>query len=514
MGKFIKYSVNALVFCVIVILLFLTISSFLYTADLHTEPFQIEDNERVLILNNNLLLSIVLLVILILFLYIFRKISYTVSNKKICIIVATSIFICSIVCIIILKNFPRYDQLALANAAHIFKENNFLDLQKGYYFWCYPFQLGCVLFFEILVAIYDSIYFMQMINAIFVSIISVCIYHITKQLFSNEKNSKLVLILLLGYLYFEFISTFIYGNIPGLMFALLSIIFLNKYISEGKNKYIIASGIFIVIANMLKPNYLIYLVAEIILIILDTIVHKRAKNLVWICATILLLCMSNFFIKSFYEIRSGYELSTGMPRILHINMGLNDNTVRANGWYDDSNLYLFKENDWDIEASKKDARKRVLDRLNYFFRNPIEAAEFFKEKILTQWIEPTHQVIWLNNPIEDYDRPMNKITWSLYKHDGKLNKAFDLYFKIYQQLIYTMATIYFIKNIKNIEYKQILPILIFFGGFLFQIIWEAKSLYTIIFTIMLLPYAANELESIFEFIDKKVELKQFKVLKK
>ncbi len=265
---------------------------------------------------------------------------------------------------------------------------------------------------------------------------------------------------------------------------------------------------------MLKPNYLIYLVAEIILIILDTIVHKRAKNLVWICATILLLCMSNFFIKSFYEIRSGYELSTGMPRILHINMGLNDNTVRANGWYDDSNLYLFKENDWDIEASKKDARKRVLDRLNYFFRNPIEAAEFFKEKILTQWIEPTHQVIWLNNPIEDYDRPMNKITWSLYKHDGKLNKAFDLYFKIYQQLIYTMATIYFIKNIKNIEYKQILPILIFFGGFLFQIIWEAKSLYTIIFTIMLLPYAANELESIFEFIDKKVELKQFKVLKK
>ena len=66
------------------------------------------------------------------------------------------------------------------------------------------------------------------------------------------------------------------------------------------------------------------------------------------------------------------------------------------------------------------------------------------------------------------------------------------------------ATIYFIKNVKTIDYKQSLLILIFFGGFLFQIFWEAKSLYTIIFTILLLPYAAKELEDIFKIIDEKI----------
>lgn len=506
MSRLVKYAINCLIVCVTVILLFLTISSIFYTADFITEPFQIEDNEKVVIYSNNPIIILLLLCVAILILYGVYKVSLKIKINKLCLFVCLSIFILSIIWIIFAKNNPRDDQLAMTNSAsYLFKNNMYMDFEKGYYFWIYPFQLGYVLFLETIFMIYNSMYFIQMMNAIFVAAIAFCIYYITKQIFSYKNNeNKLILILLLGYLYFEFISTFIYGNIPGLMFSLISIIFLNKYLENAETKYICFSGIFIIIANIVKPNYLIFLVAEIIILVLDTIVNKRIKNIFFICLTIFLLSVCNMGIKNFYEIRTGKKLTDGMPRILHVNMGLNDNEDRANGWYDGSTIEIFEENNWDIEKTKKDGNERVKNRIIHFIQNPSRAYKFFREKMLTQWIEPTHQTIWINIPLKDYDRQMNEISLSLYSKNGTLNKLLDLYFAVYQLMIYSMSTIYFIKNVKTIDYKQSLLILIFFGGFLFQIFWEAKSLYTIIFTILLLPYAAKELEDIFKIIDEKI----------
>ncbi len=506
MNKLVKYAIKYLIFFVIIILLILTISSIFYVGDFTTEPFRLEENEKVIIVKNNFVLVLFLLCISILIIYFLYRLSLKIRIRWLCIFVLSSIFICSIIWIIFAKNMPRDDQLAVSlTAEYLFKNHKFLHLTRGYYFWLHPYQLGFVLFLEIIFLVYNSIYFIQMMNVIFIIIIVLSLYYITQQLFNSEKSNKIIFILLFGYLYFEFISTFIYGNIPGLMFSLISIIFLNKYIKENKNKYIIFMGIFIVIANLIKPNYLIFLVAELLVILLDTIINKKIKNIAFICVILIMLNISNISVKKLYEIRSGLELARGIPKILYINMGLNNNTERANGWYDGSTIEIFRENNWDIDKAKREGNEQVKNRLMYFLNNPNEAYKFLKEKILTQWIEPTHQVIWINIPLDDFNREMNELSWNIYSQNGTLNKLFDLYFTVYQLMIYMMSTIYFIKNIKNIEYKQIVLILIFFGGFLFQIFWEAKSLYTFIFTILLLPYTANELESIFQVLDNRIK---------
>lgn len=306
MDKIIKYLVRGLVFAVIVILLGLTISSIFYTADLNTEPFKIENNERVIIVNNNFILILSLLCISIMILYLLYKISLKIKTKWIYIFVLLSIFISCIIWIAFAQNLPREDQLAVFYTARYFlKSSEVLDFTKGLYFWLHPYQLGFVLFLEIIFYAYNSMYFIQMMNSVFIIVIAISLYHLTKQIFNSKKSTKIIFILLLGYLYFEFISTFIYGNIPGLMFALLSIIFLNKYIKENKNKYIVFSGIFIVIANILKPNYLIFLIAEVIVILLDSIVKKRIKNLIFVCTILLLLCISNLTVRKLYENRLG-----------------------------------------------------------------------------------------------------------------------------------------------------------------------------------------------------------------
>ena len=291
------------------------------------------------------------------------------------------------------------------------------------------------------------------------------------------------------------------------MFALLSIAFMINYFETRKNSKILLAIIFIIIANILKTNFLIYLIAEIILICIDIIETKKWKNFVMIPILIVLLFSSNISIKSFYQYKTGQEISKGIPKLLWINMGLNYNNTRANGWYDASTLYFYKKSGYNYQEAKNIAKNEIRLKLNNFIKNPGEAIGFFKEKILSQWIEPTHQSIWINIPIGENDREIdNLIVKSMF--EGKLNKILVGYFKIYQTSIYILSSIYFIMNMRKINYKQILLAVAVIGGFLFQLIWEAKSLYTFIFVITLLPYAANTLQLIFEKIDNKIFKKQ------
>lgn len=57
-------------------------------------------------------------------------------------------------------------------------------------------------------------------------------------------------------------------------------------------------------------------------------------------------------------------------------------------------------------------------------------------------------------------------------------------------LVICIGVIYaFVKNRKNLSYEMIFLLTIFIGGFLFHIIWEAKSRYIIPYILVLMPLA-------------------------
>lgn len=507
MNKATKFVIKVISIIIAIILIFLSINSIFYTADLTMKCSIIKENEKVLINSTNFIKVLILTIIWIAVIYSIYKLLDKIENKKLLIFVIALVIVLSYLWIILSKNPPRADQLSLVVAAKDLIEGNFDSFLPNNYLDIFPFQLGFVFFLEIAFSICKNIYFIQFINLICVSVITLCIYYITKKMFKNDKIDKIILILLSGYFYLELFTTFIYGNIPGLMFALLSIAFILNYFETRKNSKLILAIIFIIIANVLKTNFLIYLIAEIVLILIDIIETKKWRNIAIIPILIILLFVSNISIKSFYECKTGQEISKGIPKILWINMGLNYNNTRANGWYDASTLYFYKQSGYNYQEAKNIAKSEIRLKLNNFIKNPGQAIEFFKEKILSQWIEPTHQSIWINIPIGENDREIdNHIVESIF--EGKLNKILVWYFKIYQTSIYILSSLYFIINIRKINYKQILMAVIFIGGFLFQLIWEAKSLYTFIFVITLLPYAANTLQLLFENIDNKILNKQ------
>ena len=510
MNKATKFVIRVISIIIAITLIFLSINSLFYTADLTMKCSIIKENEKVSIDSTNFIQVLILTVIWGALIYLIYKLVDKIENKKLLIFVIGFVIVMSYLWIILAQNPPRADQLSLVVAAQDLIEGNFDSFLPNNYLNIFPFQLGFVLFLEIAFSICKNIYFIQFINIICVSVITFCIYYITKRMFKNDKIDKIILILLSGYFYLELFTTFIYGNIPGLMFALLSIAFMINYFETRKNSKILLAIIFIIIANILKTNFLIYLITEIILICIDIIETKKWKNFVMIPILIVLLFSSNISIKSFYQYKTGQEISKGIPKLLWINMGLNYNNTRANGWYDASTLYFYKKSGYNYQEAKNIAKNEIRLKLNNFIKNPGEAIGFFKEKILSQWIEPTHQSIWINIPIGENDREIDNLTVkSIF--EGKLNRILVWYFKIYQTSIYILSSIYFIMNMRKINYKQILLAVAFIGGFLFQLIWEAKSLYTFIFVITLLPYAANTLQLIFEKIDNKI-LKKRKLL--
>lgn len=59
---------------------------------------------------------------------------------------------------------------------------------------------------------------------------------------------------------------------------------------------------------------------------------------------------------------------------------------------------------------------------------------------------------------------------------------------VVQTLVLFGTVMYFILNYKKIKIKELIFAIIFIGGFIFHLLWEAKCQYTITYFILLIPY--------------------------
>ena len=87
---------------------------------------------------------------------------------------------------------------------------------------------------------------------------------------------------------------------------------------------------------------------------------------------------------------------------------------------------------------------------------------------------------------------------------GTLGNIFDTYMKAYQMLLYLCMVSYIIFFVRKDEpYENFVIPIAMFGGFLLQIIWEAKGRYCFPYFVMLLPVFALSAKNIAENIKVK-----------
>ena len=92
---------------------------------------------------------------------------------------------------------------------------------------------------------------MQTFNVIYSTLNGVLLFYICKRIFKEEKVQKICLIFISFFsLYWTFFNTHIYGNIPGLTFALLGVLFTLKYLDNHKFYNMVIIGAFLTIAYL------------------------------------------------------------------------------------------------------------------------------------------------------------------------------------------------------------------------------------------------------------------------
>lgn len=455
---------------------------------------------------DNLLLNAIGVVIFLIVIYIVKKLLKNVSNKTLLIVTTIIIMLLSAIFICTARILPKADQEVMTYLASEFMKGNYDALEADGYLNRFPFQLGYMYLTELLFRIVrESAIVMQLLNVICIGGIIILLYKFTNKMFQNKEVNKIFCLLMLGFLPIVFFSTFVYGNIIGLLFALIAIYSILIYREKRKMKYLIIASISIGISILLKKNYQIFFVGIVVLLILDFI-EKRDKK-IWVGIILSAICMILFnkIIFLYTEKRTGIEIADGVPMISYIQMGLKEGSeTKMAGWYDGSVVSIYQEANGDIIKASEKSMNNLKEILNDFSKNPSKIFKVLTEKIATTWLEPTFQTIWINEPAENFNKipermKNNKLLISFF--DGKLSTAYIEYNNIYEILIFLAAGICLIKGFKKPSIERLSLILMVIGGFLFHLIWETKCYYVLTFYILLLPYAANGIYIVFEKVN-------------
>ena len=189
---------------------------------------------------------------------------------------------------------------------------------------------------------------------------------------------------------------------------------------------------------------------------------------------------------------------SGIPALAWVEMGLDGN--REIGWYDGYNTNLYFDNHFDQEAMQEECINDLRNTIVKKMQNPLESFELMRKKIASMWCEPSFEGFLFNGVANagSFLRFRSSFLVDVFSCTGRLHRILYAFLDIYQSLIY-FGTILFIIN-KNREktVSDMIGILIFIGGFLFHVFWEAKSSYAFPYIVILIPYAVMGLRDLIE----------------
>ncbi len=395
--------------------------------------------------------------------------------------------------IMISHSFPVADREHVSTAAAQFILGNWTAFEKGNYLFIYPYQLGYTYFLEICYRFAGTGYFMfpQMLNAVAVCITFYSLFKCTLLLFEDKKTADLALLLSFGAICAMFFTTYVYGNLMGLMFGCLAIWAFLSFLKQKKAVYGIASGILIAISCILKSNYLLFLSAMAIILILQFLRHKKMLYLMIMLVVLTVRPLFVWGLESYFEHRTGIAINEELPAISSAAMGLQDNWS-APGWHNGFDINSYRESDFNQAVTSQVARNSIQESLQRFIHDPAYAVNFFFTKTVSQWCEPTFQSIWESNCSNNHTMELSNIAQSIYV--GKLNRLLVGVMDIFQSLLWGLSAWFFIRNRKTVPMEQLVFGLIILGGMAFQLIWEAKAQYTLQYLLLLIPYAAAGLK--------------------
>lgn len=386
---------------------------------------------------------------------------------------------------------PWEDQAYIYGGASYVIDGQYVFFQKGGYFEMHPYQLGLVWLMELLFRLAGTYNYQiyEVLCGFMAPLIVYFGYKVTEELLRSFSAGILYCILISCCLPLVFYTSWVYGEIPYILAALVSLWFLLKYLREHKIRYLVGMVAGATIAVMVRTSAMVLLAAICLVIGVHAIRHKDMKILIGGLLVVLVPNLTMVGIREMYEVRTGYELGSGQPKLGWISMGLQESNW-GYGWYSYYPTLIYEEAGQDPKAAEKIALEDIRERMDVFRSDPDYAWTFFREKLLSQWNDPLYQSIQFNTQFSEYMGPKEgSLLWKVCYTDY-FTKTLAFCDRL-QFVVYLGALLYFLLAVRRksnvLEHALAVSVI---GCFLLSVIWEAKARYIFTCYVTLFPLAA------------------------
>lgn len=388
------------------------------------------------------------------------------------------------------RAMPEFDSLSMYGAAQAFARGDLGALtDANSYFRAYPFQLGYTALIEAAARLFRedaALWAMQLLNVLCLCAAYAALLRLSERLFEESSVRALLLLLLAGLVQPAFLCTFVYGTLPALSLMLWALERFCAYLKDGRRAALVLSILLIVPAVLLKYNCLIAALAMAITLALSVTRRRRSPALA-AAAMLLLPLIAQSAVVSLYEARAQTDLGPGMPQIAWLAMGLSQGDGRSAGWHTASWVDTFYASGCDAQATRRASLQGIRNSLWRFAQNPARAFAFMGDKLLSQWTEPTFESLWVSE-VRAHARPVPPWVRSVY--GGAAGHALAAWMNAFQSLIYLSGAVGLWRLRRRGTLLHLPLALTIFGGGLYHMLFEAKSMYILPYYVMLFPYAA------------------------
>ena len=395
------------------------------------------------------------------------------------------------------------DQAIIWTASTLALENNFVMYGYGGQMFIYPQQQGLAFLYELLFRLTGttSYHLIGYVNASLAPFTLFFGYQCVKECADTKAAVRFLPLIMLCLPYIIY-SPYVYGDIPSICYSFILFWAVLKFTKTGKYRYGFVTCIAAAVALISRKNVWIFFIGLMIGLGYYAVLKWSWKPIILSVSFVLCAALSMTGIKQFNSLRSGYPVSSGMPTILWMAMGVQYSEYGA-GHYNNYSKGVYEQVGFDNEAASAVGLQEVKDRIKVFLQYPDQCGMFFEEKISSQWTEPFFDSINSTGTFGDITaEQMHPAAASVYQGEG-----YHIVKWICEQM---MFLVYFFAMIgvgfryfKKKEILQDVPIIVVVGGFLFSIIWEAKARYMLPYYVLLYMYAAYGLTDVSELLKRK-----------
>ncbi|BDR53621.1 hypothetical protein KIM372_15280 [Bombiscardovia nodaiensis] len=382
-------------------------------------------------------------------------------------------------------------------------------IRKGnlhqYLSW-YPFQSGSMLWFAAIFRVFGTGNTMgvQFVNALSIVGAVVLLYLLLERMCTNKRVMGVFLSLIIACEPLFLFASFVYTNATGFCFALAALYLMMQALTAERRalSYLLVLLSFAVgaIGVMIKGTFNIMLIALVLAAVVIALFGHRYLLSLWS-----LVCFAGAWLSSGLPVKlleslSGQSFGKGLPKLSWISIGLTDTPPVLPGWWQGIAFDSYFQTHNDYDRMNEIARTTVGDTLQGYINNPAYGFDFFGRKLMTEWAEPTFQTSMYAAQFDHVYPFKDGLVYNVLT--GSIRQSLFNFNDVMQSIIYIFALVgvmLVLVHFKKHSQQHVPALLLaisFMGGFTCYLIWEAKSVYTFPFYLLLLPFAAQGLWSL------------------